>query len=245
MRLGREPHDPVAVAATPPHVFGSALAPAKVDRTACKVFPGLYNNDTYGDCTCVALTNYARCIAALNGFELTVDAHAPLKLYSNVLDNPPNLQATNGAVALDVLHYQEQNGFDIGPQMLVGRFGRVNLTRNDLALGIDRLGGGYWGVLLRAADMDAATGGSKFWDLTPNDGAVEGGHMINAFDYTGLGDSDMVRVGTWAMWFYATWRWVLNRIEEAYAIAWRQLARTDGTFAFNPGLDADQLIAEA
>ena len=240
MKLGRLPHDPLLVAAVPPHRFGSVPPPPVLDRSHVDYAPKLYGNDKYPDCTAVGYVNAARAVAALNGYELGVEDNAALEFYAACIGNPPDLAATDGAVVVDVLGHQLTHGVDIGPQMLVGRYGRVNTESvSALASGVNRLGAGYWGVTLH--DRDMQTIGQR-WDVTANDGPVVGGHLLLGWDYTGLGDDDTVRLATWGGWQHATWRWVLSRMNEAYGIAWRQLARTDGLF-YN-GIGYDGLVAE-
>ncbi len=76
MRLGRLPHSPAAVSAAPSlagHRFAATLPPAKVDRRAIPFAPGMYQNDSLPDCTAAGLANAAGMVAALNGYQLTVD----------------------------------------------------------------------------------------------------------------------------------------------------------------------------
>jgi hypothetical protein len=242
MRLGRIPHDPAALARAPSYRFGAVVPPAVLDRRAASFVPGLYDNDTLPDCTAVALANAARGVACLNGFDLVLADAAVPAFYAACLGNPPDLAATDGAVMLDVLQHQADQGFPIGPQLLSGTFGTVDVqSRSALANAIARLGPGYWGVTLHERDMERG----PLWDVQDgrDDGAVVGGHAIIAWDYTGLADTSTVRVGTWGAWQTATWAWVAARLAEAHAIVWRQLAKSDGTF-FN-GATADELIATA
>lgn len=227
MRLGLKPHDPILVAAAPAHNFGLVQARPVVDRNTIPFLPGLYGNDIYSDCTAVALANTARAIALINGFDLAIEEDLVPAFYGACLGNPPDLKATNGAQALDVLQYQGRHGFDIGPQALVGNFGTVGLWRHSLALGIDLLGAGYWGVNLRERDMDTPA----IWDFVEgrDDGEIVGGHMVLAFDYTGLADDSTVRIGTWGGWQPASWAWVRDRLQEAYGLVYRQLGRPDGS----------------
>lgn len=235
-RLGRLHHDPQALAQAPhlaDHRF-AAMAPARaVDRQAVAFQPRMFSNDTLPVCTCAALANAALAVSALNGFQtLIVDSAVPA-LYAACVGMPgassSELAGTAGAVAIDVLRRQVTAGFDVGEETrLVGLFGTVPLDRARLATGIARLGVGYWGVRLHARDMDAA-GSNVPWDDDHRDpGPLEGGHMLNAWDYTGLGDTDLVRLATWGGFKSATWRWVKARLDEAYGLVWRQLARTDG-----------------
>ena len=240
-RLGRKPHDPAAVARVPSHRFGAVPPVPRLDRGAATFAPGLYANDTLPDCTAVALANAARGIAALNGFDLVLDPARVPEFYGACVGDPPDLAATDGAVMLDVLARQAAAGFDIGPQVLHGLYATLDTrSRPALANGMARLGAGYWGVTLRERDME----GNAVWDVQDgrDDGDVAGGHAIVAWDYTGLGDGDTVRLGTWGTWQPATWAWVAARLDEAYGVVWRQLERADGTFY--SGVTADSLVAE-
>lgn len=206
--------------------------------------PQMYRNDVLPDCTAAGLANAARGIAALNGFGLVVDPGLVAPFYASCVgcpDNDADMEATDGVVLLDVLARQAAHGFDIGPQVLVGQSGTVSTSRTALALSMARLGVGYWGVTLH--DRDMQTVGSK-WDVVSgrDDGPIVGGHCVIAFDYTGLGDADTVRIGTWGAWQAATWAWVEARLDEAHGLVWRQLARADGSFY--AGVTANGLIAE-
>jgi hypothetical protein len=240
-RPGRLESDPATIAAAPAHVFTPAAAYSvalTLDRSATPFAPQLYDNDTLPDCTAVALANYARGVAELNGFSLAVEAAKVPAFYGASIGNPPDLAATPGAQMIDVLRYQGRAGFDLGPQSLVGRFASVALTRRVLAAGINRMGGLYWGVVLRERDMD--TVGVTDWDVRGrDDGAIIGRHAISAWDYAGLGMADTVRLTTYGGFQRATWSWVADRLEEAWGLIWRQLARADGTFWH--GLTADDL----
>ena len=240
MRLGRLPHDPVALASAPAHRFGAVPAPAVLDRSLVDFMPGMYDNNTYGDCTAVALTNCARGVAFLNGYDLMVDATKPLAFYSECLGNPPDLAATDGCVAIEVLQHQASNGFDIGPQRLVGNWGTIPLNRSALALAMARLGPIYLGVTLHEREMDV----TDLWDVQPgrDDGAVIGGHMIPGWCYAGLADDSVVQIGTWGRWQAVTWAWLAARLDEAHGLVWRQLGRADGSFY--AGISADGLVAE-
>ena len=225
MRFGRLAHDPVALASVPAHRFGTVPPPPALDRRSVDFEPGLFQNDTLPDCTAVALANVARATAALNGYQLAVDPSAVPAFYAacvGVPDTEAAMALTDGAVALDVLARQARDGFDVGPQRLYGQSAAIDVaSRSDLASGIARFVG-YWGITLRERDMQTVGGR---WDVVPgrDDGPVVGGHMIMAWDYFGLADSDVLRVGTWGVLQQATWAFVHARIEEAYGVAWPQL----------------------
>jgi hypothetical protein len=237
MKRGYLPSWPEALATAPRHAFGGSMPPERLDRSGIDIVPALYGNDVYGDCTCVSYTNYARCVSKLNGVDLVVDPGAPLQAYAGVLGNPPNLMATEGAMPMDVLIWQGRNGFDVGPQKLVALQGLVAPNRIAMASAINRFGGLWFGMILHARD-EATT---DTWTTTGERGDITGGHMMNAWDYTGLSDADTVRVGTWARWQAVTWPWMEEAIE-AHGLVWRSLA--DAAGLFYSGLTADGLVAE-
>ncbi|WP_428486005.1 hypothetical protein [Rhodopila sp.] len=241
MRLGRRPHDKLALARAPSHRFGIAPPPPVLDRGDVAFMPELYSNDIIPDCTAAALANAARGIAALNGFGLVVDQACVPAFYGACAGHPPDLAATDGVVMLDVLQRQASLGFDIGTQCLFGLFGTLDVrSRSALAHGIARLGAGYWGVTLLERDMQRAA----VWDVQDgrDDGEIAGGHAVIAWDYTSLSDDGTVRLGTWGCWQRATWAWIAARLDEAHGVCWRQLERADGTFYDR--LTADGLVAE-
>jgi hypothetical protein len=237
MKKGYIPSPVEVLAAMPRHVFGAAMPRSMVDRSGVDIVPGMYGNQDYPDCTCVSYANYARGVAKLNDYDLIVAGDAPLKAYGNVLGNPPNLSTTQGAMPSDVLAWQGKNGFDIGPQSLVALPGIVAPNRIAMAHSIDRLGGLWFGKMLTVRD-EATT---DTWSTLGDRGDPAGEHMMDAWDYTGLTDDDIVRIGTWSRWQPVTWLWMEEAIE-AHGLVWRQLGRADGTFY--DGLTADGLVAE-
>ena len=227
MRLGRLAHDPARIAAAPQHLFGATMPPNSIDRTALRFTPGLWGNDTIPDCTAAALANSARLYSLANGGGDAVIADGtPQRFYAACIGQPDatdaELAVSDGAVMLDVLDRATADGFDAGQQVpLVPGYGAVNIRdRYALAQSIV-LGGAYWGVALALADQADVVWDTKNGDQTPGSW---GGHALMAVDYTGLRDTDTVRLGTWGALREATWRWVAARLDEAYALSWRQLA---------------------
>jgi hypothetical protein len=242
VRLGRLPTSPATLASAPAHRFGAVPPPPVLNRSHVNFTPELYRNDTLPNCTAVSYANAARAIAALNGFGLIVDQAKVVQFYSDCVGNPPDLAATDGAVLADVLLHQARHQVDIGPQSLVANYGTVDHTsRTALANGMVRLGSVYLGVTLRDRDMQTVGG---VWDVVDgrDDGPIVGGHCVIGFDYTGLRDADTVRIGTWGTWQATSWRWLAARLDEGWAMVWRELARADGRFY--SGLTADGLVAE-
>ena len=224
MRLGRLPHDPAALAAVPRH-YAATLPPPVLDRSHIPFTPGLYGNDVFPDCTAVALANAARAASWVTaGCDLVVADSAPPAFYARcvgVADDPAAIEATDGAQMLSVLGQADAQGFDVGPQALVPTWASCPVTARFSLAHAMTMGALYFGAGLAGADQGAGT-----WDTTtPGDQTRGswGGHALIAWDYTGLGDGDIVRLGTWGRWQAATWRWVQARADEAYALAWRQI----------------------
>jgi hypothetical protein len=164
-------------------------------------------------------------------------------LYSASTGYVPGDPSTDqGGVELDVLGYQASHGFDTGDQApLVGAFATFDpRDRATFASTMALLGPVYLGVNLASADLDT----SVVWDTaTPGDQTPGswGGHCLLAWDYTGLGDTDTVRLATWGTLQPCTWRWLADRCEEAHVLIWRQLMKANAlNFA---GLDYDGLRA--
>ena len=222
--LGRLQHDPIAVASVPQH-YAAVMPKPALDRSHIPFTPGLYDNDWAPNCTAVALANAARGASwSAAGCDLVVDPAKPLAFYAecvNVPDEKPAILATDGAVGLAVLGQADRLGFDIGPQSLVPAWRRCRVgDRFAMADAIDSQAL-YLGVGLALADQAYTT-----WDTaTPGDQTCGswGGHMVFGWDYTGLGDTDIVRIGTWGGWQKVTWRWVDARAREIYAITFRQI----------------------
>jgi hypothetical protein len=245
--LGRKQHSPARLTAAPWHKFGAEVPDPSLDRTLIDFKPLLGGNDVDPNCTVVSWENAARGVSFLNGALIRVDESLMPINYAGVVGCAPTqeaIQATDGAQMLDVVAWQELHGFDLGTQTrLIGRSGVTNVDMVSLALAMKKFGHSWMGVRLYDQDMQTATAPGIVWDSIPgrDPGNLVGGHAIFAWAYTGLGDEDIVYVGTWGDWKPVTWRWLRDRIDEAHALVCRQLARPDGTYL---GLTADGLTAQ-
>ncbi len=250
MRLGRLGHSEAALAKAPQlatHRFAAMPPPPAVDRGAVPFQPRLFDNDTLPDCTAAALANAALAVSALNGFEAAIADTAIPAFYAACIGmqgaTAAQLAVTEGAIAIEVLERQLTRGFDVGQDApLTGLYGVLPLAPSSLATAIAHVGPGYWGVTLTARDMDNAASAEP-WDddgsLDP--GPIAGGHMLMAWDYAGLAETDTLRLATWGRFKLATWRWVRRRLDEAYGLVWRQLSTVSGT---DLGVDVARLEAE-
>jgi hypothetical protein len=244
MMFGRAEHDPIALAAAPAHIF-NAEPIVVLDRRKFDFEVGLWDNDNNPNCTAVSLANCGKAIGALNGFTLSIDPTKPLAFYRKCIGAAPDADVTqsDGMRMLDVVTFQSIDGYDIGPQMLVGLFGTVQLQRKMLARSLERLGPGWWGIRLYERDMEAVAANQDWQPDNGRDpGKCVGGHAIFGWDYKGLLDDETVRVGTWGDFRTAPWTWLEARLDEAHSPVYRQLERANGTFY--AGLTPDDLVAE-
>lgn len=223
MRLGRLPHDPAAVARVPSlarHPFASMPVPPSLDRSRIDFTPGLYKNNELPDCTAAGLANSASAVAAVSGFGMAINPDLVPSFYAGCVQCEPTLEAmaaTDGAAMLDVLVRQSREGFDVGQEApLVARFGRLAPASFALAGAMARLRHCYLGIRLYEADMEMP----NVWDIGPSDGSLIGGHCVVGWDFTGLASQSTVRLATWGRWQPATWRWLISRLDEAYALVW-------------------------
>lgn len=226
MMLGRLPADPAALAQAPQlahHMRADAPPPPKLVRSHLAFTPSLDANDVLPNCTAVGLANCARAFAVLNGFAIGIPTDKVVSFFGEAGGT------ADGAVELDILGYQRQHGFGTGDQTrLVGDFATFTpADRGLFANAMAKCGALYLGVDLALADQDM----TRTWDTsTPGDqdAGSWGGHCLVAWDYTGLGDKDTVRLGTWGAWMDATWAWLEARCAEAHVLIWHQLISASG-----------------
>lgn len=63
-------------------------------------------------------------------------------------------------------------------------------------------------------------------------------NCLGLWDWTGIEDTDTVRLATWGMLQRATWRWVRSRMVECHALTWRDIGGAID------GVDYDKLKAD-
>ncbi len=241
MRLGRLPHDPVALARLPSlmsHPFALREPKPALDRRAVAFVPRMFGNDTLPVCTVAGLANAMLAVSALAGWELEVDDARVPPFFASVVGCQPTqaaIAATPGANVVDVLRRQ-MAGFAIGqPEPYAALFGTIAPdSRIGLANGIDEFGIGYWGIDLYERDMEAFAARDPWDDDGRDPGNLVGGHVVGAWDYDGLADDDHGRCASWGHLQPFTWRWAAARLREAHGLYWRQL----------DGVDADRIAAE-
>lgn len=208
------------------------MPPDVLDRSAIPFMPGSYGNDIFPICTAVAAANCARAYSWLKAHtDIVVDPLKPRAFFATV-ENVPNTDAaviaTDGAIVQDVLEYAEAHGYDIGQQVPA-----VPLA--NAVYGLDQMhiadtawvyGAANLGVALSVSDQNMPV-----WDTDAPANAGDpvpgswGLHNLILWDWEGMDPTSIVRLGTWGAWQPATWRWVLARVEEAWALVWPQFDR--------------------
>lgn len=227
---GRHAHDQGRVAALPIHTVAADRPPLVLDRSSLAFLPGDYGNSTKPICTAVAKFNTARAYSWANAHtDIVADPAKPEAFFAEALGIPNTdaaVMATDGAVMLDIAEYAATHGIDFGQQTrLVPSFVAIDFAnRMALADAVLRFGAADIGVALAMADQQMPV-----WDTDTPASAGDptagswGLHDTFIWDWDGLDDTSLVRLGTWGYWQKATWRWATKAIEEAYRLRWRQL----------------------
>ena len=238
-RLGRLPHNPDRLAAQTHLRLGARRPADRVSRDGLRA-PYLGRNDVFGNCTWVAQVNAAlRFSEVCGGTDLAVtddEILTPFKAMAGLPADATDAQiaAVDGLVMLDVMEWQQARGFWVHGKCLTADFRAIAVQdRYSIASAIERFGQVNVGL-----DLPLAYQTDKVWDTSlPGDHTSGGwGGHDDVFDtYTGLGDTDEVRMLTWGREQWATWRGVEAVLMEAYAQVWRMLLA--------PGVDYAALLA--
>jgi len=250
---GRKPHDPRKLALAPSladHAVTKMTPPPIVDRSQVPFHPKMWSNDIYPCCTCSAYANMALGVGTLNDTlaSYTFSPQNALDFYARVVNINPfdftDLQKSDGTEILTVLQDQLKWGWEADPEanpseILVADYANVPLTRAMLANACYLYGGVDLGVTIYQSDVDII--GKGVWNA-PQQGGLEGGHSLALWDYTGLANTDTVRLVTWGGFQLATWQWIESACEEAWALLWKCLLPiTQKSWL---GIDSAQLEAD-
>jgi hypothetical protein len=195
----------------------------------------MFLNDSLGICTCAAAAHYIMNWTANSSTLITPTNDDVLRAYEAITGYTPNNPATdNGAVELEVLKYWQTTGI---ANHKIGAFVSVN-PKNilHLKIAIWLFGGVYTGVDLTEDDMNAVESGITTWQYTT--GNIIGGHAIPSFSFS----ENTFEYITWGAVQSATYDWVTNRTEEAYALISQDWINNTG---LSPsGFNMDQLVAD-
>ncbi|OUI98367.1 hypothetical protein [Acetobacter cibinongensis] len=212
-------------------------APARLVRDHIDPAPLMLANDQIGDCTSVGIANHLRATASLAGYQIDVSTGNAVRFYSESTGyTPVNAESDQGGVEVDVLGIAGRDGYHLDHGTYYPLWGTVDpQDRNALALVVAGMGCAYLGVQLAAADQAPGV-----WDTDrtgDNTPGSWGGHCLLLWDYTGLGDNDLVTLLTWGTQQKATWRWLHSRIMEAHGIIWPQMVLPSGFYPTGPDLE--------
>ena len=242
--LGRLEHNPAMDARAPQlgaHALTRATAPDRLNRSMVPFTPRMDRNDQLENCTAVALANAARAAAALRGFGVYIPTDKVVAFYRQSTGYNGTPATDHGGIETAVLNSQARQGFDIGAEApLVGAWGTFDPTdQNLMRAAISEGGAVCLGVSLSISDKTTLV-----WDIDSPAAAGDsapgswGRHELIGWDYSGTGNMDVVRLGTWGGWQRATWRWLRQRVDEVHLVAWRQLGSTPLS------IDYDRLVAD-
>jgi len=240
---GRLAHDPAMLARAAQladHPVAQMVELAQLDRSNIEFTPCLDDNDIRSNCTAVDLANCLRAAAVLAGYQIVIPTPKVVAFYSQSTGYDGTPATDVGGVEALVLASQARAGFDTGGQTeMVGAWGTQDPADHGLIRRcITHIGTATLGVALSIADKtmdvwDTETPASA-GDPTPGSW---GRHELFGWDFTGTEPTDLVRLGTWGGWKYATWRWARKAVEEAHAISWRQIGAP-------VGIDYDKMLAD-
>jgi hypothetical protein len=204
----------------------------QLDRSAIDPLPAMWGNDVGPTCTVAGLANSAIAQGVVRSAPPFIADGKPQALYATVIGMPgateDQINATHGAIAMDVLDFAAVDGFDVGeqtPLVPIQRFPIWN-TREAIAGAMcdERTVTAYLGIRLYERDM-ATVGQGPLVARIADSGALVGGHVLLSWDYPrGLNDDALVTLLTWAARQPASWAWLLERLDEAHGLEWPQLA---------------------
>lgn len=242
VKLGKLPprHDPRTLklaaytAALPP-------PPSSCDLTGKLTSLGMMLNDTLGDCTCAAMGHMIQAWTAEAGGQVILPDAAILSAYETFCGyDPANPAPDQGGVELNVLNGWRQTGVaghKIIAYAALQKHSTGILSRASWKHGVMNsvyyFGGTYVGVALPETAQDQTA-----WDLVSKHGKGApgswGGHAIPIVAY----DADGVTVITWGALLKASWDFLDEYMDEAYAALAPEIV---GTGKSPEGFDITQL----
>ena len=212
--------------------------PAAVDWSVGheRFYWGQLGNDQYGDCTCAAACHQTDTWRLATWREPVATTQDALTAYSAISGFDPTDPSTDrGAQMLDALKYWRN----------VGISGRkieafTQCTHGMLSHAIALFGGAYIGLALPKTAQD-----QEIWrPVSTKDGSDApwswGGHAVNVVAYDPTG----VVLVTWGERKRATWDFVYEYCDEAYAEVSSVWAPPVASGPAPGGLDMDQLLVD-
>lgn len=213
----RLPSPPIAVDYT-------ALLPASLGMMLNGPDPEQPDLPELNDCTCAGVYHAMQVWTANAGKQIYTASSAVIEqLYENACGYVPGNPASDeGGVEQVVLGYWLTNGAPMdggAPPEKLAAFVEVD-GRNvsDMKLAIADCGVVYIGIDVPAYIMDPATNltrSGSVWDVSPKaDNTIVGRHAVILAGY----DTRGARLISWGRVYIATWAFLAQRIDEAYAL---------------------------
>lgn len=235
--LGKLPsrHDPRTLRMSKYLTGSVSPAPPERDWTNGLKRWQMYCNDQIGCCTIAAQGHLIQSWGAASGFpdaglseREVIDAYAAISGYV-----PGHPETDRGAVMLDALNHWRKVG--VGGHKIHAYVKIDAGSRTHLMSAINLFGGVYLGCQLPLASRDR-----ELWVAAPFSSyngswraGTWGGHAVASPGYTASG----IFIVTWGQLIHASWQWIIDYVDEAYAIIgpeWADEEKTSpGGFALN------------
>ena len=198
-------------------------------------------NDKLGDCTIAGALHLIQLFCAVTGKPFTPDNNMALAAYESICGYNPNDPNTDtGGVLLNVLNAWQKVGI-AGHK--IDAFALVDVhNETEVKQAISLFGGLYTGKDLPIAAQTE----DIWWDPSPNDGGLWGGHCTPDMDYDEGTGPDAAGPGldliTWAAVKRETWAFFQRYTIEAYVVIDFDFLEASGVSP--SGLTMDQLRAD-
>lgn len=214
-------------------VRGGIQTKPLIDRSHIVPHIGMYGNDVRSNCSSVAIANGINAISALlypddPSKRPIINTNNALYFYSESTGFDPSVPSSDkGANPDSVAEFVQKHGYPTQSEYLFPLVGEIDLTDlQSLRSGLDA-----YGVLNLGVGLSISDRSNEVWDVgtTPDYKMGSWGyHLLNLWDYDGLGDTDLVTLLTFERKQKATWNWIRERCMLAYGHAYIQLTTPKG-----------------
>lgn len=184
--------------------------PPSVDWSKGQTFFGSMYNNTLGCCTIAGAGHAVQILSANAGAEATVSDNDILKYYEQWDGyNPADPSTDQGGIELDVLNKWKAQGF---AGHALDAYADVNVKNvTEIKQAINLFGGLYIGMEVPNFIMASIP---TVWDVTANDGGIDGGHCVFVYGYDATGPQFI----SWGSVYTMTWAFWAKYVDEAHAL---------------------------
>ena len=194
--------------------------PAQVDWSPAVTGWGVLLNDQLGDCTIAGVGHAVQTLTANVSGQAVVTDDDVLSYYK-LWDGYDGTPATdNGGIELDVLNNWQKNGFAGHALLAFAQANPANTT--EVKQAINLFGGLYIGMQVPNFIMAGPAPG--VWDVTPNDGGIDGGHCVWVVGY----NDDLVKFVSWGTLYEMKWAFWARYVDEAHALLSNDFIKANG-----------------